>query len=214
MNCDDDIIKTCRQVWEEMNLATSGGKIVRNFHRSRIQMKGGGYVVETDLFPVDALKAYSAWNLGDEVDEASKKKYFSSHRGGSQGDYREGMPSKINNVIDCLLKFPKSKRAVIAIPNNSHATHTCDDDAKCMREVHFYLIDSSDQDITSAGGNKNSDEEKRQLNATVLMRAQAAEIFPKNIHFVGSLMDRIASQLHVEVGELFYVATVLVSDRS
>jgi hypothetical protein len=61
------------------------------------------------------------------------------------------------------------------------------------------------------------------LNATVLMRAQAAEIFPKNVHFIGMLMETIADAMNasadmeegcrVEVGELFYLATTLVSVR-
>ena len=68
-----------------------------------------------------------------------------------------------------------------------------------MREIHFYLDDGV-------------------LNATVWMRAQAAEIFPKNIHFVGSLMDTVARGVSSEgkaviVGELFYLATTLVSVR-
>jgi len=63
-----------------------------------------------------------------------------------------------------------------------------------MREIHFYL-------------------EEGKLDATVLMRAQAAEIFPKNIHFVGSLMEAVTRPLGVQVGVLHYLATVLVSVR-
>ena len=65
-----------------------------------------------------------------------------------------------------------------------------------MREIHFHLQDGS-------------------LNATVLFRAQAALIFPKNIHFIGSLMDEVIRNLKadVKIGELFYLASVLVKDR-
>ena len=56
------------------------------------------------------------------------------------------------------------------------------------------------------------------------MMAQAAKIFPKNIHIVGSLMDRVASNLYLKregggrrgvhvcvcIGELYYLATTLV----
>ncbi len=152
------------------------------------------YTIETDLFPIEALKVYSSYNLGENIREEDRKKYFSAHRGGSQGDYREGMQKKMANVVDCLTKFPSSKRAVITVPNNSFPVHASDDDAKCMREIHFYI----------EGGF---------LNATVLMRAQASEIFPKNIHFIGSLMDNIAKLLNVKIGELFYLATTLVSVR-
>ena len=111
------------------------------------------------------------------------------------------MKVKIDNVVDCLRLFPKSKRAVITIPNKSTPSHTSDDDAKCMREIHFYL-----------------DNNGCVLNATVWMRAQAAEIFPKNIHFVGSLMNVVASKSssqlqNVRIGTLFYLATTLVSVR-
>lgn len=198
----------CKQVWEEMNEMLGNRKMIRNYAR-RIQLGCSGgkeeddnnsYTINSELFPVEALKVYSAYNLGDIIEEEERRKYFSAHRGGSQGDYRNGMKNKIENVVDCLSKYPKSKRAVITIPNTSTPSHVSDDDAKCMREIHFYLDDNV-------------------LNATVFMRAQAAEIFPKNIHFIGSLMERIAENLQgksgikVTIGELFYLATTLVSVR-
>ena len=187
---------SCRHVWNEMNELLSKQKLVRNYNR-RIDM--ANYTVETELFPIEALKVYSDYNLGKVINPQDKEKYFSAHRGGSQGDYREAIQVKIDNVVDCLRNFPSSKRAVITIPNDSTPSHSSDDDAKCMREIHFYL----------EGG---------VLNATVWMRAQAAEIFPKNIHFVGSLMDAVAKGVSngghmVKVGELFYLATTLVSVR-
>ena len=186
---------TCTETWRKMTALTADGTLVRNFSQ-RISMTD--YTVETDLFPREALQAYSAWNLGLAVSPEMKQKYFSAHRGGSQGDYREHMPEKIANVVDCLARFPGSKRAVITIPNNPLPSHISDDDAKCMRELHFYLDGS-------------------RLSATVFFRAQAAEIFPKNIHFVGSLMDAICRALpggNIARGELFYLATTLVSDRT
>lgn len=201
---------TCYQIWEEMNALLSKERFVRNYSRC-IQMgqppgtgnsEGAttqGYIVETDLFPLEALEVYSAYNLGDTIKDEDRAKYFSAHRGGSQGDYRKGMKDKVANVVDCLSKYPQSKRAVITVPNTTLPSHTSDDDAKCMREIHFYL----DGDI---------------LNATVWMRAQAAEIFPKNIHFVGTLMDCVATSLtnndkNIQIGELFYLATTIVSVR-
>lgn len=207
-------VLSCRQVWEDMNLATAEAGsmgLVRNFCR-RINMTS--FVVETELFPKEALLAYSSYNLGLPVSQAQHDTYFSAHRGGSQGDYREGIQEKIANIVDCLINFPSSKRAVLTIPNKSNALHTSDEDAKCLREVHFYLDVNSDD--SSALLNVMT------LNATVLMRAQAAEIFPKNIHFIGMLMETIANAMNaspemegcrVEVGELFYLATTLVSVR-
>ena len=32
--------------------------------------------METELFPVAALKAYSAWNLEDDISEEDKAKYW------------------------------------------------------------------------------------------------------------------------------------------
>jgi len=154
------------------------------------------WLVETDLFPKEALEVYSSWNLEQEVSPEMREKYFSAYRGGSQGDYREGMSAKIVNAVECLALFPASKRAVITIPNNSSPSHRDDAEAKCMREAHFYL-----------------DEQK--LNATVFFRAQAADIFPKNIHFIGALMSEIANGLGGEVypGVLHYCTTTLVADR-
>jgi hypothetical protein len=198
-----------------MNLATAESGpmgLVRNFCR-RINMSQGAFLVETELFPKEALIAYSAYNLGQHVSQEQHDAYFSAHRGGSQGDYREGIQEKIANIVDCLIKFPSSKRAVLTIPNKSNALHTSDEDAKCLREIHFYL----DMNFDSSGLNVMT------LNATVLMRAQAAEIFPKNVHFIGMLMETIADAMNasadmeegcrVEVGELFYLATTLVSVR-
>ena len=153
------------------------------------------FLIETELFSKDALEAYTAWNLGREL-QPEQRKWFSEQRGGAQGDYREGMREKIDNVVDCLTKFPSSKRAVITIPNISHPSHESDGDAKCMRELHFHL-------------NGNA------LDATVLFRAQAAIIFPKNIHFIGGLMEEVGSRLpgKPRPGHLFYLASVLVADR-
>ena len=108
------------------------------------------------------------------------------------------MREKIANVVDCLTHFPESKRAVIAVCNNAAADHRSDDDAKCVREIHLYLDDAG------------------QLSGTVLLRAQAAILFPKNIHMIGSIMAEVAGRLPQEpaLGTLFYVTTILVSDRA
>lgn len=165
---------------------------VRNFVQT---LDMSDYVVETPLFPKAVLAAYSAWNMGQEI-SAEQAALKTEQRGGLQGDYRDGMAGKIDNVVDCLTAFPHSKRAVISISNDSAPAHSSDTDAKCLREIHLYLD----------GG---------KLNGTMLLRAQAASIFPKNIHFVGSIMTEVASRLPKQpsLGSMFYLATVLVSDR-
>lgn len=186
-------VKNCVEAWQHMT-EISRDHSVRNFSQ---ELDMTDYLVATDLFPEDVLQAYSAWNLEKPL-TPELKRHFNSTRGGGQGDYRIGMTKKIANVVDCLNNFPKSKRALITICNQPTPIHTSDDDAKCMRELHFYL---------SA---------ENTLHATVLFRAQAAMIFPKNIHFIGSLMDEVASQLTQQpsLGTLYYLTSILVSDRS
>jgi len=169
------------------------GRTVRNYTQL-LDMQD--YLVETELFSAPVLDAYSAWNLGKEISE-DQKRHFSDLRGGGQGDYREGMRTKIANVVDCLTFFPQSKRAVITTCNQPMPTHSSDDHAKCLREIFFHL----DAD--------------NKLNATVTFRAQAAMLFPKNIHFIGSMMSEIAERLpqSPSLGVAFYLAVVLVSDR-
>ena len=187
-------IKSCRETWQLMTDLTERQGAVRNFQQT---IRMDDWLVETDLFPAEALEAYTAWNLEKPLSPEIRQKYFSEHRGGAQGDYRANMAHKIANVVESLKLFPASKRAVITILNNPEAHHSADDEAKCMREIHFYC-------------------EGNDLNATVFFRAQAAEIFPKNIHFIGSLMAEVAKGLGSKFrpGQLFYLATILVSDRT
>ena len=184
--------RSCRDVWHLMTDVTKNGHIVRNFHQD---IRMDEWLVETELFSREALEAYTAYNLGREL-RPEQRKWFSEQRGGSQGDYREAMQEKIANVVDCLTRFPASKRAVITIPNTARPQHETDADAKCMRELHFHR-------------------EGDTLGATVLFRAQAALIFPKNIHFIGGLMQDIASRLpgRPRLGVLCYLTSVLVADR-
>ena len=182
---------SCREAYELMCQLTEGQKTVRNLH---VDIWLEPWLVETDLFPKEALEAYSAWNLELDMPVKLREKYFSAHRGGSQGDYRDGMRAKIDNVVDCLTHYPQSKRAVITIPNEASPSHRDDAAAKGMREIHFYL-------------------EADTINATVLFRAQAAEIFPKNIHFIGEMVAEVAKRLGRSPGCLHYLATTLVADR-
>jgi hypothetical protein len=184
-------ITSCESAWRRMTKLSEQGP-VRNFVQT---LDMSDFVVETPLFPKGVLEAYSAWNMGQGI-SSEQTALKTEQRGGSQGDYRDGMAEKINNVVDCLTSFPKSKRAVIVISNDPAPPHSSDADAKCLREIHFHLDDGK-------------------LNGTMLLRAQAASIFPKNIHFVGSIMTEVADRLpqQASLGSMFYLATVLVSDR-
>jgi thymidylate synthase len=155
---------------------------------------------ETELFPRAALEAYTAANMGWEV-KPEWDSWFSAMRGGSQGDYRYAMAPKIGNVVDCLVNFPRSKRAVIDVPNTPLVHHGDTNEAKCLREVHFY------QDTDLASGDAV-------LNMTAIFRAQAAEIFPKNVHFLGTMLREVAARTGFGVGGMYYHATRLVRSRS
>lgn len=185
--------KDCRTAWLEMCDISARGA-ARNY----VQLLDmSDFTVETELFPKAALEAYSAFNMEKEL-TAEQRVWLNESRGGAQGDYRQGMAGKIDNVVDCLTRYPASKRAIIAICNEPGAKHSDDASAKCVRELHLYLDDNG------------------KLGGTVLLRAQAAMLFPKNIHMVGSIMTEIAGRLpnNPALGNLFYLATILVADRS
>lgn len=177
----------------KMRAASAGGE-VRNY----VQLLDmTDFVVETKLFPEPALAAYSNHNLGLAVDP-EQEQHFSAERGGPQGNYRQGMREKIDNVVECLTQFPTSKRAVITVSNDPAPHHSDDAAAKCVRELQLY-IDGS-----------------QRLSGTVFLRAQAVSLFPKNIHMVGSIMSEVADRLpqQPQIGSLFYLATILVADRA
>lgn len=186
-------IKSCRSAWQHMS-EISTQHSVRNFVQI---LDMSDYVVETPLFPREALEAYSLLNMEKDISD-EQEQYKSVLRGGPQGNYREGMSHKIANVVDCLTKFPQSKRAVITVCNEPMPDHSNDEDAKCLRELHLYLDDNG------------------LLSGTVFFRAQAASLFPKNIHLIGSIMTEVAERLRQRpaLGPVFYLATVLVSDRT
>jgi thymidylate synthase len=185
--------KSCRAAWQHMT-AISAHESVRNFTQ---ELDMSDYVVETELFPEEILVAYSAFNMEKDLNE-EQAAFMNENRGGAQGNYRDGMAGKIANVVDCLTKFPQSKRALITVCNEPMPDHSSDNDAKCVRELQLYLDDD---------GN---------LSGTVFLRAQAAFLFPKNIHMIGSIMTKIAAKLPGKpaLGTLFYLAGILVSDRS
>jgi hypothetical protein len=160
--------------------------------------------LETELFPEPALRFYGLLNLG-ELDPAGcpehaalQQAWYSPSRGGPQGDYREGMQAKLANVIAALQAFPLSKRAVLTVPNRS-IDHSCDEDAKCLRELHFWL------DAGPGGDGR--------LHCSGFMRAQACSIYPKNIYFIALLLQRVASALGKEVGSYTHFITALSTGR-
>jgi hypothetical protein len=154
----------------------------------------------TPLFPMEALEAYTAKNLGDLV-TLDQEKWFCEKRGGDQGDYSDLITEKILGVVSCLNDRPYSKRAYIVIPNNTAPDARVDADAKCMQLLNM-MIEKSSSGIL-------------RLNASVTFRAQAVEIFPKNIHFIGALLRRICDELDATIspGDLLYHACILTTHR-
>jgi hypothetical protein len=181
----------------DATIATTPGGAVHNYCGVVENMSVDALVVETPLFPRDALDFYTRHNLceldADGADKALYAKYYDAARGGGQGDYRLDLQPKLDNLLDCLRRYPQSKRAVLTIPPPS-LDHTSDNDAKCLRELHYFIVDGA-------------------LHCTGLMRANAASIFPKNIHYIGSLQHRLAAELGVTVGTYTHFVTTLISGR-
>ena len=163
-------------------------------------------LIETELFDKQSLKYYAKKNCGMEVSEEEKKLFETEYRGGSQGDYSDEMATKINNVVDSLVNFPKSKRAVIMM-NNQWWTHEDTDEAKCCRELHFRLTPSE------------LDGYKWKLSCTGFFRAQAVDIMPKNFYFVFNIMEKVKAKIiedlnsDIEVGSYTHFVTTLVPTR-
>lgn len=228
----------------ELTSAGGGGEfVVRNFVGVIADISVKASTVETDLFPRGALEYYTNKNMGWDYTQEEYDEWQLAERGGDQGDYREGMPAKIANVIDCLKTEPLSKRAVIPIPFTTEGSATIDwrdqGQNKCCRELHFYLEDGK-------------------LKCTGIVRMQNANIFVKNvrfggnhwwtmrmcalcgvessayisesltnfgftpfllshsvqIHFFATLIDHVAKELNVPVGEYTHWITNVCFDRS
>ena len=181
-------------------LTKAGGDFTaRNFVGVIKDVSPEASVVETELFPRGALEYYTAKNMGWDYTEEDKKLWQMNERGGDQGDYRDGMPEKIENVIACLKAEPRSKRAIIPIPFSDEGSRTVDwtnqGQTKCCRELHMYIEDGK-------------------LKCTGILRMQNASIFPKNIHFFATLLDHVANELDLELGEYTHWITNLCHDRS
>jgi len=195
---------------------------VRNYVGVVCDVSPSSIVVETELFPREALEFYTRHNLllcdpdHNPADAKLYDKYYNAARGGGQGDYRKDIQAKIDNVVDCLSNFPRSKRAVITIPSHTALDHTVDEDAKCLRELHFFLEPTDDASPEHPQGAEDKVQTNKgvKLHCTGIMRAQAAAIFPKNIHFIGSIMNLVADRLGVPVGCYTHMVTTFTSDRA
>jgi thymidylate synthase len=154
--------------------------------------------VETDTWPIEALKAYAKYNLGETLVK-EEEAYFSLERGGPQGDYRLSC-YRVYKVIEALRTRPSSKRALMTIPYNNQFQDSIDEwedaEFKCLRELYF-----------------RTDGETNVLHCTGIMRSQAVDIFPKNIYYIGSLMHLVAESLTLKVGTYTHHCVFLVKDR-
>jgi hypothetical protein len=194
--------KTAKELHQRLvDLTTAGGGgefIVRNFVGVIEDISIEASTVQTDLFPVGALEYYTKKNMGWEYSQEEYDTWQMAERGGAQGDYREGMQAKISNVIDCLKTEPLSKRAIIPIPFAEEPSASVDwtnqGQTKCCRELHFYLEDGK-------------------LKCTGIIRMQNANIFVKNIHFFATLIDYVAKELKVPVGEYTHFITVSLEGK-
>ena len=116
------------------------------------------------------------------------------------------MALKVTNVVECLNKFPLSKRAVIMM-NNLWWGHQDTDEAKCCRELHFYLTEEKESKTLL-------------LNCTGIFRAQAVDIMPKNFYFVYKITELIQQKLNdiktdnYEIGSYSHFVTILVPTRN
>ena len=159
----------------------------------------------TDLFDLDTLDYYARKNCGFQVTRDEVKKYETEYRGGLQGDYSTDMDSKIENIVESLIYFPASKRAVVMM-NNKWWSHNDTDEAKCCRELHFYL-------------SKSKYDNTMLLNCTGIFRAQAVDIMPKNFFFVYKILEVINEKLNIQtnqkymIGSYTHFVTILVPTR-
>mmetsp|Transcript_5608 Transcript_5608/g.7684 ORF Transcript_5608/g.7684 Transcript_5608/m.7684 type:complete len:237 (-) Transcript_5608:289-999(-) len=192
---------TAKEMYSHLRSITKpGGEfVVRNFVGVIEDISPSSSLVETDLFPRGALEYYTKKNMGWDYSKEELDQWQLAERGGAQGDYRDGMQKKIANVVDCLKSEPLSKRAVIPIPFNSEGSESANwkdqGQNKCCRELHLYLEDGK-------------------LKCTGIVRMQNANIFVKNIHFFATLLDYVAKELDVELGEYTHWITNLCHDRT
>jgi hypothetical protein len=106
-------------MFEHLLHLTSQTPIIRNFVGTISSLPPSSLIIPSELFPPPVLEFYSKHNMGLLDREKNKdlyQKFYNEERGGGQGDYSLFFREKIHNIVDCLTKFPKSKRAVISMP--------------------------------------------------------------------------------------------------
>lgn len=191
---------------KEMQAAATKIAPINNFHGNINNFNEENATIITDLFDFETLDYYARKNCELPISQEEKVKYETEYRGGLQGDYSSEMGSKVSNVVDCLNSFPLSKRAVIMM-NNSWWNHQDTDEAKCCRELHFYLTEDEES-------------KKLLLNCTGIFRAQAVDIMPKNFYFVYKITELIQKKLNninsvkCEIGSYSHFVTILVPTRN
>lgn len=176
-------------------------KAFRNFVGVIQEINRKSITIETELFPEDALDFYTKHNMNLITPEKNPKlyeKFYNNLRGGGQGNYSYKFQEKFQNIVDCLTKFPDSKRAVLTMPYSkkySHeVAHNDDEEQKCLRELHFFI-------------------EEGTLHCSGFMRSQASIIFPKNMHFIGTVMLDLSDVLKIKTGCYTHFITTLVDGR-
>jgi len=194
-----NVFQTPKAMHESMRalLSSAAPKPVRNFTGVIARVDADNIVIESAPFHRENLQFYTRYNMGltTDAEHAQHSDWFKKAQF-PQGDYRFRMPEKMATLVDCLTKFPSSKRAVLSVvPSSAGFDHSRDGEAKCLRELHFYIEDG-------------------QLHCSGYMRAQAALIFPKNIHFIGSVMLSLGKSLGRPVGSYTHSVTTLVADQS
>ena len=193
---------TARQMYDHLRALSKNAAtkeyVVRNFVGVITDLSVEASTVETELFPRGALEYYTKKNMGWAYSAEDAARWQLQLRGGEQGDYRAGIDKKIANAIACLKSEPLSKRATITFPFSEVGSEANDwtnqGMNKCCRELHLYLEDGK-------------------LKCTGLVRMQNANIFVKNIHFFATLLEHVAGELDVEVGEYTHWITNLCYDR-
>ena len=196
--------RTAQELYAEIRALTAAGGDY-TVHNYMAVIEGRHFapdkvVVETELFPRPSLEFYTKKNMGWAYTDEEHAEWYAPERGGDQGDYREGMPEKIGNAVDCLRAHPTSKRAIIPIPFAAEGSINVNwEDAgqtKCCRELHLYVEDDG------------------RLCCTGYLRMQNASIFPKNIHFFATLIHDVAEKIGAPVGDYTHIITNLCHDRT
>jgi len=171
---------------------------LRNVLITIYDMQRDKLVVENEMFSRNVLESYTDMNLGKTM--FYRDGTHSLDRGGDLGYYADGMKEKIETLLKSLRDRPFSKRSLLTIPpfhkGSVNQRPERDDDAKCLRELHFYV---------------NGD---RELMCTGIMRAQVSMLFPKNVHMIGTLLNDLAESLGYKVGAYTHFITTLTDSRS